>query len=172
MPADILQAAGSPGGILGLQGSSQGGMHHRPTYSRDDSAGSIGMPLLAGGSRSPLGQMNFLPDQLVIPTNTHVDSRPATSQLVEEDDLARARPSVDVGLGPAADFANQLSLTMPPITEVPADPGESTPVTRKSMDIATMDSATVYSYSYTTEVEQPIDQETSGGGSGSYCVIA
>ncbi|KAF8756403.1 hypothetical protein RHS01_04424 [Rhizoctonia solani] len=35
-----------------------------------------------------------------------------------------------------------------------------------------MDSATVYSYSYTTEVEQPIDQETSGGGSGSYCVIA
>ncbi|KAF8678699.1 Acid protease [Rhizoctonia solani] len=136
MPADILQAAGSPGGILGLQGSSQGGMHHRPTYSRDDSAGSIGMPLLAGGSRSPLGQMNFLPDQLVIPTNTHVDSRPATSQLVEEDDLARARPSVDVGLGPAADFANQLSLTMPPITEVPADPGEFTPVTRKSMDIA------------------------------------
>ncbi|ELU42016.1 hypothetical protein AG1IA_03955 [Rhizoctonia solani AG-1 IA] len=37
----------------------------------------------------------------------------------------------------------------------------------------TMDSAAVYSYSYPTEIEQPIDQETSnGGGTGSYCVIA
>jgi hypothetical protein len=33
-----------------------------------------------------------------------------------------------------------------------------------------MDSAAVYDYSYTPEVEQPVNQETGGGGT--YCVIA
>ncbi|CAE6354844.1 unnamed protein product [Rhizoctonia solani] len=136
MPAEILQAAESPRGILGVQGPNEGGLHHRPTYSRDDSVEGIGVPLLGAGSRSPLGQMSFSQEEIVIPTNMQTGSGPSIGQLIQEDELARARPSVDVGLGPAADFANRLSLAMPPIKEAPADPGESTPVTRGSMDIA------------------------------------
>ncbi|CAE6470311.1 unnamed protein product [Rhizoctonia solani] len=133
MPADIIQAAESPGGILGVQGPREGasGMYHRPTYSRD-SFESAGMPFLGSGSRSPLGQLSFLPEDLVIPA----ESGPSINQLVQ-DDMAGARPSVDVGLGPAADLATRLSLAMPPIMEtLPTDAGESTPVAGRSMDIA------------------------------------
>jgi hypothetical protein len=136
MPVDILQAAESPSGILGIQGPNAGGSHHRPMYSRDDSTESIGVPLLGAGSRSPLGQLSFSPEELAIPTSAQRNSGPSFSQTVQEHEFARARPSVDVGLGPAADFANRISLVMPPIREAPAEPGESTPVTRRSMDIA------------------------------------
>ncbi|KAG8731787.1 hypothetical protein FRC11_002305 [Ceratobasidium sp. 423] len=135
MPADIIQAAESPQGILGIHGLRESGLHHRPTYSRDSSEGT-GVPLLGAGSRSPLGQASFLPEDLVIPTNSQAESGPTIAQLIQEDEMARARPSVDVGLGPAADLATRLSLAMPPIMETPADLGESTPVTRRSMDIA------------------------------------
>ncbi|KAH7334771.1 aspartic peptidase domain-containing protein [Rhizoctonia solani] len=137
MPVDIIQAAESPGGILGVHGLRGGGLHHRPTYSRDDSVEGTGVPLLGAGSRSPLGQAAFLPEDLVIPTNSHAEPGPSLGQLVEEDELARARPSVDVGLGPAADLATRLTLAMPPIKEATStEPGESTPSSRRSMDIA------------------------------------
>ncbi|KAJ1306074.1 hypothetical protein OPQ81_010786 [Rhizoctonia solani] len=136
MPADIIQAAESPGGILGVHGPREGGLHHRPTYSRDDSVEGTSVPLLEARSRSPLAQTSFLPEDLAIPASNHAEPGPSIGQLVQEDELARARPSVDVGLGPAADLATQLSLTMPPLMATPADPGESTPVNRRSMDIA------------------------------------
>ncbi|CAE6417751.1 unnamed protein product [Rhizoctonia solani] len=131
MPVDIAQAAESPRGIMGVQG----GLYHRPTYSRDDSVEGTGVPLLGPGSRSPLYQTSFSPEDLAIP---RAEPGPNIGQLVQDDDdLARARPSVDVGLGPAADLANRLSLSIPPIMPTSStDPGESTPGGRRSMDIA------------------------------------
>lgn len=137
MPADIAQAAESPGGIRGVAGPQalSGGLHHRPTYSRDDSTdGGIGSPLLRGGSRSPLGQATFAPEDLVIPSNLHADSRPGIDQLAQglkSDELDRARPSVDVGLGAEID-----GPTPRPTVDIPRFGGNATPVSRGSMDIA------------------------------------
>lgn len=136
MPADIAQAAESPGGIRDVasaQGLS-GGLYHRPTYSRDSSTDGIGSPLLKG-SRSPLAQPTFASEDLVMPTSLHADSRRSIDQLAHEtprnDVLARARRSVDVGLGAETDGA-----TPRPTVDIPRFGGDATPVNRGSMDIA------------------------------------
>ncbi|QRW12854.1 aspartyl protease [Ceratobasidium sp. AG-Ba] len=97
--------------------SSSTAPYHRPTYSREDS-GDASTPLLLKRSsvKSPLGQTSFAPEQLAMPSTV--------------DELARARPSVDLGLGGDKD-----GVATPGLVRSHAGSGYETPINKGSIDI-------------------------------------
>ncbi|KAG8769926.1 hypothetical protein FRC12_004635 [Ceratobasidium sp. 428] len=119
MPIDISQ----------MPGSSAGGtrVYQRPTYSRTESE-DIRAPLLADGVRSPLGKASFAPEDLEIPRRT-LGAEPSRPSL---DELAQARPSVDVGLGEEKDGATSSNTTSRPWR---GTSGHQTPMNKGSIDI-------------------------------------
>ncbi|KAG9085795.1 hypothetical protein FRC06_003445 [Ceratobasidium sp. 370] len=115
MPVDVSQTPGS----------SATRAYHRATYSRADSD-SIRAPLLAEGVRSPLGKTSFALEEVAIPRTGAVPSR------LNVDELAQARPSVDLGLGEEKDGGTGPDAAAQPWKN---NSGNETPMSRGSMDI-------------------------------------
>ncbi|KAG8741863.1 hypothetical protein FRC10_002324 [Ceratobasidium sp. 414] len=114
MPVDISQMPGS---------STRA--YHRATYSRADSDG-VRAPLLTEGVRSPLGKASFALEELEMPRIGVVPSQPSV------DELAQARPSVDVGLGEEKDGGTGPDAATSPRRN---SSGNEMPTNRESIDI-------------------------------------
>ncbi|KAG8678351.1 hypothetical protein FRC08_017845 [Ceratobasidium sp. 394] len=112
---------GRPLSMPEIPGSPAARAYHRPTYSRADSEG-VRAPLLPEGVRSPLGKTSFAVEELEMP-------KMSTGSSVDE--LARARPSVDVGLGEEKDDGAGTDVVAPPWNSS----DNETPLSKGSIDI-------------------------------------